>query len=57
MEMKRFILIISAAFLMLSCIKNDIPYPKVVPTIISVEVEGGTASIDAAKRLVTLNLE
>lgn len=55
--MKRFILIISAAFLMLSCIKNDIPYPKVVPTIISVEVEGGTASIDAAKRLVTLNLE
>ena len=37
---KRLIYLISALFAFASCITNDLPYPVVVPNVVSVEVEG-----------------
>ncbi len=59
--MKRFLLISSfAAFLLTSCVKNDIPYPTVVPHILSLTVDGvgeiGQESISQTSRTVTISL-
>lgn len=55
--MRRYPVIFLLFFLFMSCVKNDIPYPRIVPNIVSMTVEGGTVDIDASKRLVTITLE
>ena len=55
--MKRYILSAITLLLLVACVRNDIPYPKVVPVIISVDVDGGTALIDNDKRTVTVVLD
>ena len=55
---KRLIYLISALFAFASCITNDLPYPVVVPNVVSVEVEGaGNVEIDNAKRVITVHLQ
>ncbi len=59
--MKRFLAISSIfALLLSSCVKNDIPYPVVVPHILSLTVEGvgeiGQESISQTSRTVTISL-
>ena len=55
---KRLIYLISALFAFTSCITNDLPYPVVVPNVVSVEVEGaGNVEIDNAKRVITVHLQ
>lgn len=51
-----FVLFLLAATCV-SCIKNDIPYPLVVPHILNMEVEGGTVQIDQANYIVDIVLE
>ncbi|MGN0191466.1 MAG: PCMD domain-containing protein [Candidatus Cryptobacteroides sp.] len=53
---KSIIPILSILAVLTSCIKNDIPYPLVVPHIINMEVEGGTVAIDQTKYAVTITL-
>lgn len=46
-----------AAIIVNSCITNDLPYPVVVPNIVSMEVEGATAvDISYTSRVVTVSL-
>ena len=55
---KRLIYLISALFAFTGCITNDLPYPVVVPNVVSVEVEGaGNVEIDNAKRVITVHLQ
>lgn len=55
---KRLIYLISALFAFAGCITNDLPYPVVVPNVVSVEVEGaGNVEIDNAKRVITVHLQ
>lgn len=56
--MKRVLTIIFAALAVVSCIKNDLPYPTVVPGISSVDVDGAkSVDIDQASMKVLVNLE
>lgn len=56
--MKRLSAIFSASVLLVSCITNDIPYPKILPVISSVDVEGArSVGIDAAAMNVIVELE
>lgn len=50
---------ILAAAAMTSCIKNDIPYPRIQPNFTSFEAEGlkQAAEIDSINRLMTLSFE
>ena len=55
---RRLIYLISALFAFTGCITNDLPYPVVVPNVVSVEVEGaGNVEIDNAKRVITVHLQ
>ncbi len=55
---KRLIYLISALFAFTGCITNDLPYPVVVPNVVSIEVEGaGNVEIDNAKRVITVHLQ
>lgn len=55
---KRLIYLISALFAFTGCITNDLPYPIVVPNVVSVEVEGAwNVEIDNAKRVITVHLQ
>lgn len=57
--MKKFTFLISVfSLLAVSCLKNDIPYPVVVPHILSLDAEGAKAvEIDAHKQTVDIILE
>jgi len=56
--MRRIAAAISAVLLLAGCIRNDIPYPVVVPHIISLEVPGSkSVSIDQDKRTVDIVME
>lgn len=57
--MKKFTFLISVfSLLAVSCLKNDIPYPVVVPHILSLDAEGAKAvEIDAHKQTVDITLE
>ena len=57
--MKKFTFLISFfSLLAVSCLKNDIPYPVVVPHILSLDAEGAKAvEIDAHKQTVDIILE
>lgn len=57
--MKKVIITISSlSILLVSCVKNDIPYPVVVPHILTVDAEGTkSVDIDNDNRTVTLVLE
>lgn len=57
--MKKFTFLISFfSLLAVSCLKNDIPYPVVVPHILSLDAEGAKAvEIDAHKQTVDITLE
>lgn len=56
--MKKYLYILSAALLSVSCIKNDLPYPKLVPVIESVEISGAkSVNIDHDAMNVTAVLE
>lgn len=57
--MKKFTFLISVfSLLTVSCLKNDIPYPVVVPHILSLDAEGAKAvEIDAHKQTVDITLE
>ena len=55
---KRLIYLISALFAFTGCITNDLPYPVIVPNVVSVEVEGaGDVEIDNAERVITVHLQ
>lgn len=55
--MKRLIYIISAITALTGCITNDIPYPVVVPNVISAEVEGAEkVEVDNALRVITAHM-
>ena len=55
---KRLIYLISALFAFTGCITNDLPYPVIVPNVVSVEVEGaGDVEIDNAERVTTVHLQ
>lgn len=59
MNLRIFTAIAAAAVLLLgSCIKNDIPFPRIQPNIVSVEVAGQSqpASIDSVSRTATVYL-
>lgn len=50
--------IILALFTLSGCITNDLPYPVMVPTVLSVEVEGASSvDIDNANRTITVHLQ
>lgn len=50
--------IILALFPLSGCITNDLPYPVMVPTVLSVEVEGASSvDIDNANRTITVHLQ
>ena len=49
--------LLSAVAVLSSCIKNDIPYPLVVPHILTMDVDGGTVTIDQNKLTVLIKLE
>ena len=51
------ICILSSLQLYTSCISNDIPYPVIPIRILSLEVEGGSTTIDNNTRTVTLNMD
>lgn len=56
--MKRnFTIIAAAALCMVSCITNDLPYPVVVPHIISMQADGADVEIDYDSQTVTLYLQ
>ena len=57
--MKKFTFLISVfSLLAVSCLKNDIPYPVVVPHILSLDAEGAKAvDIDAQRQTVDITLE
>ncbi|MEG2772314.1 MAG: hypothetical protein RR960_08240, partial [Alistipes sp.] len=57
--MKQILYIVaSAALLLSSCIKNDIPYPVVALQVLEVQGEGFTQSgMDPKNRVVTLALD
>lgn len=57
-KMRKILVYILTALLAFSgCITNDLPYPVVVPTVLSVEVEGAeSVDIDNAERIVTAHL-
>lgn len=57
--MKKFTFLISVfSLLAVSCLKNDIPYPVVVPHILSLDAEGAKdVEIDAHKQTVDITLE
>ncbi|MGM9735561.1 MAG: PCMD domain-containing protein [Candidatus Cryptobacteroides sp.] len=55
--MKRLIAISLLIPLLLGCVRNDIPYPRVVPNIVSMTVEGGTVSINPSECIVRITLE
>ena len=49
--------IVLALFALSGCITNDLPYPVLVPTVLSVEVEGAASvNIDNANRTITAHL-
>ena len=56
--MKRTLLYILVAILAVSgCITNDIPYPVVVPNIVSMDVEGAkNIDVDVVNRIVTIHM-
>ena len=55
---KRLIYLISALFAFTGCITNDLPYPVVVPNVVSIEVEGaGNVEIDNAGKMITVHLQ
>ena len=55
---KKVIYILTALLAFSGCITNDLPYPVVVPTLLSVEVEGAeSVEIDNAQRVVTAHLQ
>ena len=56
--MRKIVIYILTAFLAFSgCITNDLPYPVVVPTVLSAEVEGAeSVEIDNAERVITAHL-
>ena len=49
--------LLSAVAVLSSCIRNDIPYPLVVPHILTMDVDGGTVTIDQNKLTVLITLE
>ncbi|MCI6112211.1 MAG: PCMD domain-containing protein [Rikenellaceae bacterium] len=49
--------LLSALAVFSSCIRNDIPYPLVVPHILTMDVDGGTVTIDQNKLTVLIKLE
>lgn len=54
---KRLIYLISALFAFTACITNDIPYPVMMPNVLSVDVEGAeNVEIDNAARKITAHL-
>ena len=54
---KRLIYLISALLAFSSCITNDIPYPVIVPNVLSIDIEGAeSVEIDNAARVITVNL-
>lgn len=54
---KIFVYILTALLAFSGCITNDLPYPVVVPTVLSVEVEGAeSVEIDNAARVITAHL-
>ena len=54
---KIFIYILTALLAFSGCITNDLPYPVVVPTVLSVEVDGAeSVEIDNAGRVITVHL-
>ncbi len=56
--MKKLMIILTAALSLLSCIKNDMSYPRIIADITSFSVEGQkSVTIDAAARTVTVILE
>ena len=56
--MKKLMIILTAALSVLSCIKNDMSYPRIVADITSFSVEGQkSVTIDAGTRTVTVILE
>lgn len=56
--MKKVLPVIAAAMCALSCIKNDLPYPVVVPSVTSVSVDGSrNCVIDNDAMTVTVDLE
>ena len=55
---KRLIYLISALFAITGCITNDLPYPVVVPNVVSIDVEGaGNVEIDNAGKMITVHLQ
>ena len=56
--MKKLMIILTAVLSLLSCIKNDMSYPRIIADITSFSVEGQkSVTIDAAARTVTVILE
>ena len=56
--MKKLIYIIFALIAFSGCITNDIPYPVIVPNVVSVEVEGAEkVDVDNALRVITAHME
>lgn len=56
--MKNFPAYVAMAFCLCSCIKNDLPYPTVIPNVISVDATGIKGfRVDQDARTVTLDLE
>lgn len=56
--MKRILIILSSLAALTGCIKNDIPYPVIVPHITSMEVDGAkSVSLSMDGRMVSIALE
>ena len=56
-SLRKIPFILLAAGVLCSCVKNDIPYPLVVPHILNMEVEGGKVEIDQSKYIVDIVLD
>ena len=56
--MRKFISILSAAAVIVSCIHNDLPYPVIEASITSLEVEGASSvEINSLRQIITITLE
>jgi hypothetical protein len=56
--MKRFTILSLVAMIFTGCIKNDIPYPKIVAEVTSFEASGqkSAANINVADRTVVVDM-
>jgi len=55
--MKKILIIYAALFFLSGCITNDLPYPVLVPEVISIEVDGAESyEVDSENRMITVYL-